>query len=133
PVEGTGPVGADGAAKVAPAQVGATGGGPYLDHALADVEDADVEGPAAQVEDQHRLAALLVKAVGQRGRGRLVDDAQHLEPGDAAGVPGRLPLCVVEVRGDGDDGLGNLLAKELRRVLGEPPQHQARDLLRPLL
>src|SRR6202023_4252606 len=93
----------DAAVEVVPAQVGVTGGGPYLDHALADVEDADVEGPAAQVEDQHRLVGLLVKPVGQRGRGRLVDDAQHLEPGDAARVPGRLPPRVIETRGHGED------------------------------
>ena len=133
PLEVIGQVVDDAAVEVVPAQVGVTGGGPHLDHALADVEDADVEGPAAQVEDQHRLVALLVQAVGQRGRGRFVDDAQHLEPGDAARVPGRLPLCVIEVRGDGDDGLGDLLAEELRRVLGELAQHEGRDLLRRVL
>ena len=54
---------------------------------------------------------LLVEAVGERGRGRLVDDALDLEAGDAAGVLGGLALGVVEVRGDGDDRLGDRLAE----------------------
>ena len=46
----------------------------------------------------------LVEAVGQRRRGRLVDDPQHLEAGDAPGVARRRALRVVEVRGHGDHG-----------------------------
>ena len=55
---------------------------------------------------------LLLEAVGERGRRRLVDDAQHFKAGDAAGVLGRLALGVVEVGGHGDDGLRHLLAEE---------------------
>ena len=46
----------------------------------------------------------LVEAVRQRRRRRLVDDAQDVEAGDAAGVARRRALRVVEVRGHGDDG-----------------------------
>jgi hypothetical protein len=56
-------------------------------------------------------ALLLVEAVGERRRGRLVDDAQHLEAGDLAGVLGGLALGVVEVGGNGDDRLLDLLAE----------------------
>ena len=45
----------------------------------------------------------LVEAVGERRRGRLVDDAQHLEAGDAAGIARRGALRVVEVGRHGDD------------------------------
>ena len=56
-------------------------------------------------------ALLLVETVGQRGRGRLVDDAQHFEAGDLAGVLGGLALGVVEIGRNGDDRLLDLLAE----------------------
>ena len=58
-----------------------------LEHAVADLEHRDVEGAAAEVVDRDRAGALLLHAVGERRRGRLVDDAQHLEPGDACRRP----------------------------------------------
>ena len=82
-----------------------------LDHALADLENRDVERAAAKVVDGNRLVFLLVEAVGKRRRRRLVDDAHHFEPGDLSGVFRRLALRVVEVRRNGDDGLGDRLAE----------------------
>ena len=58
-----------------------------LEHAVADLENRDVERAAAEIVDRDLAAALLLQAVGERGRGRLVDDAQHVEPGDAARRP----------------------------------------------
>ena len=97
PLELVGQVVDDAAVEVVPAEVGVARGGPDLDHAFPDVEDADVEGPAAQVVHQDGLVALLVQPVGQGRGGGLIDDAEHLEAGDAPRVPGRLPLGVVEV------------------------------------
>ena len=89
--------------EVVAAEVVVTRGRLDLEHAVADLEHRHVERAAAEVEDEDRLVGLLVEAVGERGRGRLVDDALDVEAGDAAGVLGRLALVVVEVRGDGDD------------------------------
>ena len=71
----------------------------------------DVEGAAAQVVDGDGLILLLVQTIGQRRSGRLVDDAQDFQAGDAAGVLGGLALRVVEVGRHGDDGLGDGLAE----------------------
>ena len=49
-----------------------------------------------------------VHSVGKRSGGRLVDDALHIEPGDLAGILGRLALRVVEVGGDRDHRLGRI-------------------------
>ena len=76
---------------------------------------------------------LLIEAVGERGCRRLVDDAQHLEAGDAAGVLGRLTLGVVEVGGDGDDGLRDLLAELGFGGFLHLLQDEGRDLLRGIL
>ena len=90
--------------EVVAAEVVVTRGRLDLEDAVADLEHRHVEGAAAEVEDEDRLVGLLVEPVGQRGRGRLVDDALDVEAGDAAGVLGRLALVVVEVRRDGDHG-----------------------------
>ena len=91
--------------------MGVAVGGLDLEHAVADFEDGHVERAAAQIEDGDLLVLLLVEAVGERRGGRLVDDAQHFEPGDLAGVLGGLALGVVEISRDGDDGLGDLFAQ----------------------
>ncbi len=88
------------------------GGRLDLEHAVADLQHRHVEGAAAEVEDEDRLVGLLVEAIGQRGGGRLVDDALDVQPGDLAGVLRGLALVVVEVRGHGDhravDGLAQI-------------------------
>ena len=97
--------------EVVAAEVVVAGGRLDLEDAVADLEHGHVERAAAEVEDEDRLVGLLVEAVGQRGGGRLVDDALDVEAGDLAGVLGRLALVVVEVRGDGDDGAVDGLAE----------------------
>ncbi len=82
---------------------------------IRDFEHGDVERAAAEIVngDLHLglSAVLLVDAIGERRRGGLVDDAQHVETGDLAGVFRRLALAVVEIGGNGDDGLRDRLAE----------------------
>ena len=70
-----------------------------LEHAVADLQHGDVERAAAEVEHEDGLVlGLLVEAVGEGRGGRLVDDPQHLQPGDLPGFLGGGALVVVEVR-----------------------------------
>ena len=102
----------------------------HAEDAVGDFEHRDVERTAAEVEDADLLLLLLVEAVGQRRRGRLVDDARDFEAGDLAGVFGRLTLGVVEVRRDGDDRLVDLVTEVgLGRFL-ELAQNLRRDFRR---
>ena len=116
--------------EVVAAEVRVAVGGLHFDHALADFEDRDVERAAAEVVDGDRLVLLLVEAVGQRRRGRLVDDAQDVEAGDLAGVLGGLALRVVEVRRHGDDRVGDLLAEVVLGRLLQLLQNHRRDFRR---
>ena len=101
----------DAVVPVVATEVGVAVGAANLEDTVPELQGRDVEGAAAQVIDGDLLVLLLLKAVGERGRGGLIDDAQHLETGDLAGVLGGVALGVVEVGGDGDDGLGDLLAQ----------------------
>ena len=70
----------------------------------------------------------LIEAVGQRGRRRLVDDAQRVQSSDPPRVLGGLPLRVVEVSRHGDDGARHLGAQELRGVTRQLAQHLGAQL-----
>ena len=115
-------------------EVVVTRGGADFDDAFADLQQRDVEGAATEVEHQDGLFLLaLVQPVGQRGCGRLVDDAQHVEPGDLAGLLGGLPLGVVEVSGRGDHRVGDVLAEVGLGVALQLHQNAGADLLRRVL
>jgi hypothetical protein len=101
-----------------------------LEHTVADLENRDVEGAAAEIVDRDLAAALLVQPVGEGGRGRLVDDAQHFKPGDAAGILGRLALRVVEIGRHGDHGLRHLAAEIGFRGLLHLGEDEGADLAR---
>ena len=68
------------------------------------------------------------ETVGERGRGRLVDDAEHVQAGDLAGVLGGLALRVVEVGRHRDDGIGDRLAEIVLGGLLHLLQDPRRDL-----
>ena len=109
------------------AQKGVARGGHDLEDAVGDVEDRHVESAAAQIENRNLAVDLLAEAVGQRRRGGLVDDANHVEAGDAAGVLGRLALTVVEIRRHGDHRLRQGLAEILLGDGAHFLQHVGRD------
>ncbi len=111
-------------------QAGVAVGRLDLEHPVADLEDRDVEGASAEVEHEDGLVlAFLVESVGKRRGGRLVDDAEHLEACDLAGLLGGGALRVVEVRGDRDDGLGDRVAEVGLGVTLQLLERAGRDLL----
>ena len=88
----------------------------HLEDVAGQVEQRAVERAAAEVVDGDALLGRAPEAVGERRGGGLVDDAQDLEPGDAARDLRRRALQLVEVRGHGDDGALDRLAE---RRLGD--------------
>ena len=119
----------DAGVPVVTTEVVVAGGRLDLDHALADLEQGHVERAAAEVEHQDGLVVALVEPVGERGRGRLVDDPRDVEPRDLAGLLGRLALRVGEVRRHGDHRVGDGLTEVGLGVPLELLQHERADLL----
>ena len=102
-----------------------------LENAVSELQDGDIEGTAAEVEDSHlHIFVLLIEAVREGRRGRLVDDAPHLEASDFARLLGCLALGVAEVCGYRDyrlvDGGAEVVFGGLLHLLKD----HRRDLLR---
>src|ERR1035437_5303941 len=105
-------------------------GGLDLADTVAVLEEGHVEGASTEVEHQHCLVGpFLVQAVGEGGGGRLIDDTQHFEAGDAAGFFGGSALGVVEVGRHGDDRLVHRVAQERLGVPLQLAQDTGGDLL----
>ncbi|CAE6953032.1 conserved protein of unknown function [Ectopseudomonas oleovorans] len=121
--------------EVLTTEEGVAVGGQHFELVLAvdfgDLDHRHVEGTATQVIDDHGVVALgLVHAIGQRSRGRLVDDALYVQTGDATGILGGLTLAVVEVGRNGDHRFGDRLAKVVLSGLLHLLQHFGADLRR---
>ncbi len=96
---------------VVAAQVRVAVGRQHFEDPFMQAQDGNVERAAAQIVDRDDAFLALVETVGQRRRGRLIHQAQDFETRDASGVLGGLPLGIVEIRGNGDDGLRDGLAQ----------------------
>ena len=78
----------------------------HLKHAIVNRQQSDIEGTSTKIKDQHvGLATRLVHTVGNGSSGGLVDDTLHLHTGNGTGILGGLTLSIVEVGGDGNDGI----------------------------
>ena len=104
---------ASSAVEVVAAERRVAAGGDDLEHALRQPQQRDVEGAAAEVVDRVEALAAVVQPVGDGRRGRLVDQAQHVQAGQLRGVLGRLALRVVEVGRHGDHRAEQVVASKL--------------------
>ena len=119
-----------GAVEVVAAQMRVAVRRQHLEDAVPDLQDRDVERAAAQVVDGDHAFLPPLEPVREARRGRLVDDAQHVQAGDAARVLRRLTLGVVEVGGHGDDRLLHRPAEVLLGPRAELAQDERRNLRR---
>ena len=77
--------------------------GEHLDDAFLRLHERDIERAAAEVIDEDAVQMAVLRIVGERGGGRLVEDAHDLQAGQLARFARCLALGVVEVRRHGDD------------------------------
>ena len=123
----------DALVEVVAAQMGVAVGGQNFGNAVAHLDDGDIEGAAAEVVDHDLLVVFLIDAVCQRSGSGLVDDTLDVQARDGAGVLGSLTLAVVEIGGNGDDGLGDGLAQISFGVSLQLLQDHGADLLGSVL
>ena len=116
--------------EVIAAQAVVACGSQYLLYAVAHLNDGNIERTAAQVVYHNSLVVFLINAIRKRSCGRLVDDTLYGQTCDLSCVLGCLTLRVGEVRGDGDDRLGDGLAQIGLGVALQLLQDHGADLLR---
>ncbi len=92
-------------------------GGEHFEDSFAQFEDGNVERSAAEIVNRDGALLLLVQAIRQRSGGRFIDDAQHIEAGNAAGIFGGLALRIIEICGNGDDRVDDFFAQCRFRIL----------------
>ncbi|ROW15263.1 hypothetical protein VPNG_02959 [Cytospora leucostoma] len=97
--------------EVLTTQVGVTVGGLDLENTVLDLQHGDIESTTTKIVDSDNTVSLLLETVGQSSSGRLVDDTENVKAGDLTGILGSLTLGVVEVGGDGNDGVLDGLAE----------------------
>jgi len=79
-----------------------------------DVQKRHIESTTTEIVDQDiPLLVGLARAetIGNSSGSRLIDDTENVQPRNGSSILGRLPLVVVEVGWNSDDGLLDLLAE----------------------
>mmetsp|Transcript_13657 Transcript_13657/g.16416 ORF Transcript_13657/g.16416 Transcript_13657/m.16416 type:complete len:685 (-) Transcript_13657:65-2119(-) len=119
--------------EVLTTQVGVTRGGLHLEDTFLNGQQRHIEGTTTKIEDKDILltsSPLLVQTVGNSGSGGLVNNTHTVQVGNGGGILGCLALRVVEVGWDGNDGVGDVLSKELLGNLLHLDQNHGGYLLR---
>lgn len=95
--------------KVLTTQVSVTSGGLDFEDTFFNGQEGNIECTTAQIKNENVALArnLLVKAVGNSGSSRFVDDTQNSQTRDHTSILGCLSLGVVEVSRDGNDSIGD--------------------------
>ena len=97
--------------------------GLHLEDAPGQLEHRHVEGSTAQIEDGVGALLAFVQTVGDGRGGRLVDEAQHVQPGQPGRILGGLALGIVEIGGHGDDGARQRVLVDVKRGQCAIAQH----------
>merc|ERR1740124_285802 len=97
-------------------------------HSTGDLQYGNVERTPSKIKNHDKLPVFLVHSVSERGRRRLVNNPQHIQTRNLAGVLGGLSLAVVEIGRHGHDCLGDVTSEETLRGLLHLSQHHAPDL-----
>src|SRR5205823_6224513 len=87
------------------------------------------ERPTTQIIYEDGFVQVATDAVGDCGRGGLVEDRADMEPGELPSLAGRPSLGLVEISRDGDDRRLHRLAQESLGILLQMAEDEGGDLL----
>ena len=93
-------------------------------------QDGDIEGAAPQIVNRDHPFLTGVKAIGDRGRGRLVEQTQYVQTGQTGRILGALTLGIIEIGGHGNDHAIEIAPECLGATLGQLFENFGRDLHR---
>jgi hypothetical protein len=82
----------EGIVPIVTPEMGVAIGGFDFENAVADFQHGDVKGPPSQIVNRNFFVLLFVEPVGQGGGGRLIDNPQNFQSGNASGILGGLAL-----------------------------------------
>ena len=73
----------------------------HFKYAVVQRQQGNIKRSAAEIENQHipLTNRLLIEAIGNRGRCRLVDNSENIQAGNNTRILRRLALRIVEIRG----------------------------------
>ena len=103
-----GKVGDETVIEVLTTKMGVTSCGFYFEDAFLDGEKRNIKCSTARIEDEDVLLAcdvLLIKAIGNNGSSRLIDDTKDIKTSNLTSILSCLTLSIVEVSRDSDDGV----------------------------
>mmetsp|Transcript_28186 Transcript_28186/g.60463 ORF Transcript_28186/g.60463 Transcript_28186/m.60463 type:complete len:273 (-) Transcript_28186:55-873(-) len=93
--------------------MGITVGGQNFEDTGIDGQQSDIECSSSKIENKDvGFSSGLIHTVSDGRGGRFVDDTLDLHSGDGTSILGSLTLGIVEVSGDGDDSVLDVLAQE---------------------
>lgn len=119
--------------EIVPAQAGIAVAGQHFHHVAFDLDDGDVERASPQVVNEQALQLFRLGLVGERSGGRLVDDADDLQPRQLARFARGFALGFVEEGRNRDHRLGDGMPELPLGEILQRPEDEGGNLLGAVL
>mmetsp|Transcript_2048 Transcript_2048/g.3619 ORF Transcript_2048/g.3619 Transcript_2048/m.3619 type:complete len:243 (+) Transcript_2048:1548-2276(+) len=99
-------------------------------HSSRNLENGNIKRSAAQIIHSDHFSVRSLHSVRKCSSGGLVDNAHHVQSGNASSIFGCLSLCIVEVRGNSDHCVCDCLSKKRFGGFFHFCQHKRSNLAR---
>ena len=97
--------------EILSAQMGVTIGGFDLEDPLADFQNRNVEGTAAQIKNRNLSITLFFHAKGQRSRSGLIDNPLNIQSRNPSSIFCGLSLAVIKIGRNGNNRVGHCFSQ----------------------